>query len=275
MIRLIQIVIFWGVSTVLFSQDPSYLELVKAESDLQQLFNLIYSDTIIDQEPVLEEILQRMSAALELEGAMEYPWHGLERIGVITSDDRRLRVFTWHLEVDPDSFRYFGFMQLAMRRDRIRVVDLVDNGKNQREVFNLDQSTGDWYGKLYYGIITTGNRRQTLYTLLGMDFNNNLTTVKTVEVLEIQRNRPRFLHERFFNGKDLVDRLVLEYSSQVAISVRWDPDISMITFDHLVPFHPVYSGNYEFYGPDGSYDGLEFSEGVWIYRQDIDARNRD
>ena len=93
--------------------------------------------------------------------------------------------------------------------------------------------------------------------------------------MEIQRNKPRFIKGLFFNGKDRVDRMVLEYSSQVAISVRYDPLMDMVAFDHLVPFHPIYNGNYEFYGPDGSFDGLEFSAGTWILREDIDVRNID
>ena len=275
MVRLILLGIILGMSVSSFSQETPYLELVKAESELSSLFRELYSDTLTESDKVLDRILQKMPVALEMEGAMEYPWNGFERIGVVSSDDRKIRVFTWHVEDDPDNFRYFGFVQVELRRGRVRVVELVDNGKKQRDLYQLDQSAGNWYGKLYYGIVTTQHRRETIYTLLGMDFNNRRSTLKTVEAMEIRRNRPNFLQERFFNGRDLVDRLVLEYSSQVAISVRWDPEMKMITFDHLVPFHQVYSGNYEFYGPDGSFDGLAFTDGVWVYRQDIDARNRD
>ena len=49
----------------------------------------------------------------------------------------------------------------------------------------------------------------------------------------------------------------------------------MITYDHLEPLHPIYRNNFEFYGPDGSIDGLEFKEGTWVYQKDIDARNPD
>ena len=90
----------------------------------------------------------------------------------------------------------------------------------------------------------------------------------------IHRNQLLFEKDLFFNGKDRMDRMVLEYSTQVAMSLRYDPDMDMITFDHLVPFHPIYNGNYEFYGPDGSFDGLEFAAGTWIFREDIDARNQ-
>jgi hypothetical protein len=176
---------------------------------------------------------------------------------------------------DFDHYRYFGFIQVGLKKGKSRLYELKDNGKIQRGLFTLNQTTEDWYGKLYYQILVNGHKRKTYYTLLGMDFNNSLSTIKTVEVITIQRNTPRFASSLFYNGRDYVDRLVLEYSDQVAISVRYDPGTDMITFDHLVPFHPIYEKNYEFYGPDGSFDGLEFSDGRWNYRDDIDARNID
>jgi hypothetical protein len=240
---------------------------------LQDLFVQLYSDSLSDAEPVLNTILDVMPGALSAEGAMEFPWKGLNRIGVVSSKDEQIRIFTWHVMENQDTYRYFGFVQVAMKKGKFRLYTLHDNGKSQRGLNRLDQSVDNWYGKLYYSIITSKHKRKTLYTLLGMDFNNTRSTLKTVETIHIQRNQPRFLKDSFFDGRDKQDRLVLEYSAQVAISVRYDNGLNMITFDHLVPFHPIYENNFEFYGPDGSFDGLEFVDGIWHYRSDIDARN--
>jgi hypothetical protein len=257
------------------AQETSYLELVKAESRLESLFDSLYSDSLSEPEPLLDSIQLLLPEALSIEGSMEFPWARLDKIGIINSDDGRLRIITWHVVDDRDHYRYFGFVQVALKKGKSRVHQLRDNGKPQRGLFRLDQSNDDWYGKLYYQILTKEHKRKTYYTLMGMDFNNSLSTIKTVEVMSIQRNTPYFVKALFFNGRDKVDRLVLEYSKQVAMSVRYEPLVDMITFDHLVPFHPIYEKNYEFYGPDGSFDGLEFSDGIWIYREDIDARNMD
>jgi hypothetical protein len=216
-----------------------------------------------------------MAGVLMMEGAMDYPWNRLNMIGIKESEDEKVKIFTWHLVIDPDHYRYFGFIQLRMKRGRIKVFQLIDNEKKQRNLHKLEQSPQDWYGKLYYGIVTKRHKRKSYYTLLGMDFNTSRSVIKTVECMAIQRNKPQFTQEQFFDGRDRQDRLVLEYSSQVAISVRYDPGLEMITFDHLVPFHPIYDGNFEFYGPEGSFDGLEFVNGTWVYREDIDARNID
>lgn len=250
-------------------------EMARAEEQLQILFQRLYADSVTDREGVLEEIRRIMPAALSMDGSLKYPWSRLDRIGVVTSDDQQVRIFTWHVAEDPDHYRYFGYIQVARRRDKVEVFELKDRLKDQRTEKELEQSTDRWHGKLYYQIITTRHQRNTFYTLLGLDFNNAHSNIKTVETMEIRRNRPRFTEEMFFDGKQQVDRMVFEYSSQASISVRYDRQLKMITFDHLVPFHPVYSGDHRFYGPDGSFDGLAFTDGRWVYRDDVDARNRN
>ncbi|MCD4709777.1 MAG: hypothetical protein K8R52_02950 [Bacteroidales bacterium] len=275
MTRSVPILLFIMIPLALFSQEPEYLEFLKAEARLQGLFTQLYSDSLSDEQPLHDSIRVEMTKAISMQGSMDFPWNRLDRIGVITSEDRRMRVFTWHVMDDFDHYHYFGFIQVDMKKGRTKLYELKDNGKPQRGIMKLDQTKAEWYGKLYYQVLTNHHKRKTYYTLLGMDFNNSRSTIKSVEVVAIQRNEPHFVRSRFFNGRDFVDRLVLEYANQVAISVRYDPGTEMITFDHLVPFHPIYKNNYEFYGPDGSFDGLEFSEGRWIYHDDIDARNID
>ena len=263
------------IPLVLWAQEPEYLEFVKSETRLQQLFSQLYTDSLSDVDAVLDTIRIEMTEALNMQGSMDFPWMRLDKIGIITSEDNRLRIFTWHIMDDFDHYRYFGFIQVGMKKGKSRLYELKDNNKLQRGVMKLDQSMEDWYGKLYYQVLTNQYKRKTYYTLLGMDFNSSRSIIKSVEVIALQRNVPHFERSLFFNGRDKVDRLVLEYSSQVAISVRYDQGTDMITFDHLVPFHPIYENNFEFYGPDGSIDGLEFSGGIWNYQDDIDARNLD
>jgi hypothetical protein len=275
MARFAYIFISLFIPLTLVAQEPDYLELVKAETRLQGLFNQLYSDSLSDAEPFLDTIRREMTESLAMQGSMDFPWNSLDKIGIITSRDKKMRLFTWHLMDDFDHYRYFGFVQVATKKGKSRFYELKDNGKPQRGIMKIDQSEEDWYGKLYYQVLTNQYKRKTYYTLLGMDFNNGRSTIKSVEVMAIQRNTPLFVKSLFFNGRDKVDRFVLEYSDQVAISVRYNQGSDMITFDHLVPFHPIYENNFEFYGPDGSYDGLEFSGGLWNYRSDIDARNLD
>ena len=275
MTRPVLILLFLLLPLSLFSQETAYLELVKSEARLQGMFDELYADSLDDADPLLDSIRTGMRKALSLEGSIDFPWDRLDKIGNIISEDKEIRIFTWHYMDDPDNYRYFGFIQVRLKKGKSKVYELKDNGKSQRGIMKLDQKISDWYGKLYYQVLTNQYKRKTYYTLLGMDFNNSRSTIKSVEVMTVQRNESHFARSLFIKGQDVADRLVLEYDKEVAISVRFDPGTKMIAFDHLVPFHPIYENNFEFYGPDGSFDGLEFSEGKWIFHKDIDARNLD
>ena len=48
----------------------------------------------------------------------------------------------------------------------------------------------------------------------------------------------------------------------------------MIIMDHLAPEDSRFEGQYQFYGPDFSYDALEFKKGEWVFQRDVFAKNR-
>ncbi len=272
MTRIVSILIMIVLAGSLYGQKTEYMELHKAEGHMEELFLELYSDSVTDVQAILDELSVVVPEALKMPGAVEYPWSRLSRIGAKTSEDKKIRIFTWHVEDDPDNYRYFGYIQVSLKRGKIELHKLQDNLKPQRGIYRAEQSLDNWYGKLCYSIVTKKVRRKSYYTVLGLDFNNSMSNIKSVEILSIHRNKPRFEKEMFSNGRELVDRVVLEYSDQVAISARYEPSLDLITFDHLVPLHPIYKNNFEFYGPDGSFDGLRFENGIWILSEDIDAR---
>ncbi len=269
--RLYILFLFFSCS-VFAQEEASFLEFRSAESELKLLFDHLYEDENPNADSCLLLAREKMGEVLALPGAMDYPWSRLNRIGVVDSEDGKLRVFSWHHEENQESFRYYAFLQLRKKRGAHELIELIDNGLSQAGVYRADQRTDYWYGKLYYGVVSRQERRKVYYTLLGLDFNNSRSNIKSVEVFSIKGNKNRFEKDLFSNGNQIADRVVLEYSDQVSITVRYDPMLAMIVFDHLAPLHPVYKNNLEFYGPDGSFDGLEFSEGMWIFLEDIDAR---
>ena len=113
MARFAFIFISFLIPLSLAAQEPDYLELVKAETRLQVLFTQLYSDSLSDKELYLDTIQREIFESLSMQGAMDFPWSRLDRIGIVTSADHKLRLFTWHMEDDFDHFRYFGFIQVG------------------------------------------------------------------------------------------------------------------------------------------------------------------
>ena len=55
--------------------------------------------------------------------------------------------------------------------------------------------------------------------------------------------------------------------------VEYNEKLKEIVADHLSPSRPSMQGQYQFYGPDFSYEGFSFQDGVWVQKSDIDVRN--
>jgi len=238
------------------------------------LFKQLYDlDDFMDKDHLYQVIDSLFKHALAQPGSFDYPWSKLDMIGKLKSDDGKLKVFSWLYMKTRDDYHYTCYMQVSNEKGKFETFKLGAGSSAYIKSEDYNQTKDDWHAKIYYQIITSKFKRKTLYTLLGADFNNTISSMKTTEVLAIQRGKPVFRGARFFHGGTIKNRIVFEFSAELAMTLRYNPDLKQIVFDHLAPLHPFYTGNFQFYGPDGSYDGLRFVEGIWMYEEDVDARN--
>ena len=259
---------------ILAQEENSYLGIVKAESQISLLFDQLYDfDDLMDKDQLYLIIDTMFQKALEHDGSFEYAWTKLDKIGKLKSDDGKVKVFSWLYMKTRDLYQYTCYIQIDKGKGKSEIFKLLPGTDARIKSEDYSQTIDDWHGKIYYRIITTKYKIKTLYTLLGADYNNTISTMKTAEVMAVQRGKPVFRGAQFLQGGTVKNRMVFEFSSEVSMSLRYNPDMDRIVFDHLVPLHPLYHGNYQFYGPDGSYDALKFVEGIWVYESDVDARN--
>lgn len=272
--RIFTFILFWSMCIAVYGQeDAAYLEIARAESQLKSMFDKLYGQEVPgSQLGLYHDIDSLFNAALQLPGAFDYTWSKLDQVGRLASDDGQVKVFSWLYRVNMNEYRYAAYIQVR-EKDETALFRLEPASANNIHANDFDQAIDQWDGKVYYELVTKEYRRKVLYTLLGMDFNNTRTSVKTIEVISIKRGTPVFRDDQFLVGGTVQDRIVLEYSSDLSATLRYNVALDMIVYDHLMPLHPIYHGNYQFYGPDGSYDGLKFTEGVWVLEEDVDARN--
>ena len=272
--RILTVVLIWGICVTAPGQDDAaYLEVIRAEAQLKSMFDQLYrQDAAGPQMDLYHAIDSAFNAALRLPGSFDHTWSKLNQIGKLSSDDGMIKVFSWLYQVDMNDYRYSAFIQVSERGEPEIFKISPASGEHVHDN-DFEQEVDHWDGKIYYDLVTKKHRRKVFYTLIGADMNNTKTSLKTIEVMMLQRGKPVFLEDQFLIEGNMQDRVVLEYSADLAASVRYNEAMDMIVYDHLVPLHPIYSGNYQFYGPDGSYDGLKFTEGVWMLEEDIDARN--
>ena len=69
-------------------------------------------------------------------------------------------------------------------------------------------------------------------------------------------------------------RVMFEYAGEVAMSLKYNAGRKQIIYSHLAPntADPTMEGQYQYYGPDGSFDALSMKKGVWVYEPAIDIR---
>jgi len=202
-----------------------------------------------------------------------YPFDSLKYLGKIYSTDSLLRVYTWNIPLSDGSNRYFGYIQKKenLTSDNFKLVYLVDHGilaLNQDSIYTPES----WYGALYYSVIAKKCKNLTYYTVLGFDLNNFFTTKKLIDVFIFTEEGLRIGSAIFMDDDKITNRRIFEFSSQVTMMLRYDKRYEKIVLDHLSPAKPQYIGQYQFYGPDFSYDGFEFNDCKWYRVEDIDPK---
>jgi hypothetical protein len=268
------LIIFCWITLVIHGN--SNTSLYEAETRLKALFTRI-SVKLPDEENLLttDSIVYLLNATLRLPGSFEYPFDQIGNMGKITSPDKKIRVFTWNLPFRDCTNRFFGFVLHKTGHDNtITVSELTDRHAAIEAPLMATLTADNWYGCLVYEIVEKKVSGETYYTLLGYAPENLFITRKLVDILWFNDNHePVFGKALFHYNKQMQCRIVFEYAAKVQMSLKWNHDMNMVVYDHLSPSKPSYTGNYQYYGPDSSFDGLRFEKGVWETVADVDARN--
>ena len=268
--------LFYISVTGIFARDTDTVLIHKYELILNELFgNISNNADDLKKEQINRKIIKNFEQVLTIEGSFTYPFDSLKNLGKITSPDRNIRIYTWNLPYSDGSHKYFGFIQFKPAiENNILLFKLIDKSEISELPETLILSDTSWFGALYYEIIEKEYNGEKYYTLLGFDFNTMLTNKKIIEILYFRNdNIPVFGKPVFNYHNKLKSRIIFEYSTKAAMGLKYNNELEMIVFDHLSPAKPSYEGRFMFYGPDFSYDGFIFSNGIWNEIRDIDVRN--
>jgi len=247
------------------------------EKILQQQFDSLANARDDDtREALNKKILQRFRRMLKDPGAFDYPFDAIENAGILRSSDGKVRIYNWNVPYEAGYNMFYCFLQYK-KADTLLTFELNDRSEQIENPENQTLSKDKWYGALYYEIIAKQGRfDETYYTLLGFDPNDYLTNRKVIDVLHFDKqDEPVFGASIFRNRQNVSQRILFEYNQFANMMLRYDKDKEMIVYDHLSPSKPKYEGQREYYGPDFSYDGLKFENGIWNTYFDLDLRLND
>ena len=219
-------------------------------------------------------ITKLFKEVLENLKSFSYPFEKLKNISKLASGDGYVRIINWNLPLQNGEFIYYGFVQhLNTNKKELTLYQLIDQSGIIQNPENTELSEKNWFGALYYKILTTMSGKTTYYTLLGWDGNNNFTNKKLIENFYFNDKSMVFGPPIIKVEQSIQNRLIFEYSKQAKMMLRYDEKLDIIVWDHLAPSQPKFVGQYMYYGPDLSQDGIQFINGNWVLKPNLDLRN--
>lgn len=214
--------------------------------------------------------IKKLVTALKIPGSYHYPFQALKNITITNAPNDRFRILTWHVLNDDGTYNFYGAIQ--MNTPQLQLYPLSDNTAYIKQPEDTVTNNLKWLGAQYYKIIQPDNAAP-YYTLLGWKGNSDASTKKVIEVLSFKNDKPMFGMPVFDGNGKTRNRVVFEYSKQTAMMLNYIPEKHLIVFDHLSPPDIRSKDKKETYGPDMTYSGYRYSQGRWLYVDELDLRN--
>jgi hypothetical protein len=247
------------------------------QDSLQPLSKIILDLRKSEQERIsantkFKTILQH---SLEKEGVESFNFDSIPSIARLESDDKSFVIFNWELPHSDGTFTYYAYVLHKNKNTKTYLLtELIDASASIKRPETALLKANQWFGAHYYKIVTVKRKGKSYYCLLGADWNDKLSKKKLIEVLSFEKDGSLKFGAPIINyNKTILNRLILEYSSNVSMTLNYDEKSKRIIFDHLSPIEEGLKGQYQFYAPDLSYDALKFKKGKWQHIENIDARN--
>ncbi len=223
------------------------------------------------------KINQTFKQLLSSPGSFDYSFDTLKNVGQLYAPDKSFRIINWNIPLSDGTHQYFCYIQvLNPKQKTVKLFELTDRTDKIINPENSVLNAGNWYGVLYYKILKNKVKDQVYYTLLALQYRNFFITRKIIDVLFFdQSGNPVFGAPIFQIDNKVKKRIVFEYSAEAGMNLKYDEKLKMIVFDHLAPRESKYTGQYEYYGPDLTFDGIKFQKDHWVYKSNLDIRRTE
>lgn len=264
----------------------STTNLVQLEYELKDLQKAVFeSKKEAERFEANKKFLKLWDQALKSAESMNYGFDSITGVSRLMSDDKKFRIITWNVFKNDGTHAYFGFIQVNSSKEHkdglfkksssqeYEVFQLIDVSGGVKSPETYQGTPAKWFGMLYYDKIISCDG---YYTLLGWDGNDNLIQRKFIDILFFKSDgTPVFGKDVFKIPKKSPKRIMFQYSSEIAMSMKYYEKRGQIVMSHLAPKDEgnVLEGQYQYYGPDGSFDAYEQSKDRWVLKEDIDMRN--
>ncbi|MDQ3073004.1 MAG: hypothetical protein M3Q97_07070 [Bacteroidota bacterium] len=245
-----------------------YLDsLRKYEMELRTIGDsMIDGSSQLERAMSIKKFIPTLVKTLQFPGSIDYPFDSLTFMKKLKPGDGSFRLYNWMLRFDDGTFRYYGAVHMN-NPDSFKLYPLRDytSRLDTSKIKNMQLSTEEWMGALYYEIIETKHRKKKYYTLLGWNGNTSKSNMKLLEVMHFEGGRPVFGAPIFKVKDELLHRVIYEFRNDAVMALDFAPSNFIIILDHMVPPNEAAKGQYRVYVPDGTYDYFRLKKGKWVF----------
>jgi len=193
---------------------------------------MISADNNDDQKKAYsDKVSYYVNKFIKQEKSIDYNMDSLKLVKVLTSDNKRIRVFTWAIPLSNNQFLFKGYVQSYVKAKKYyKTIELKDKSAHMSRAYNKTLNPNKWYGAYYYRIIQTKRGSRFFYTLLGWKGIDKTKQSKIIEVLVARSNGDISFGYNLFKIKDYayfkkmksVKRLIFTYSAKGSMFLDYD-----------------------------------------------------
>lgn len=260
--------------------------LIPLENEMKELQSTVFgSKKEAERFEANKKFIKLWEQILRNPASMQLGFDSIKGVSKLMPDDKKFRIITWNIFKNDGTQAYFGFIQVnntktqksglfkKITTTQYEVFQLIDVSGTVKSPETYQGTPNKWFGMLYYDQIISCDG---YYTLMGWDGNDNLIQKKFIDILFFKSDgTPIFGKDVFKIPKKSPKRIMYQYSSEIAMSMKYNDKRKQIVLSHLAPKDEgsTLEGQYQYYGPDGSFDAYEQSKDRWVLKEDIDIRN--
>lgn len=184
---------------------PSDIEVFSRHEDsiLSALQILQHTDTSLPYMQKLAAVksaLWHLRAALMKVNSFAYDFNKLRNnISLVYPRDSSFRIFTWQYSIEDLVALKQGLIQMNTKDGSYKIYYLVDKTNQIQNLLDTMTTAQAWIGAMYYYIHSQDIGRSRIYTLLGIDEHNVLSTRKWIEILRFSKDGTPYFGGPFFS----------------------------------------------------------------------------
>jgi len=172
---------------------------------------------------------------LNSDNAIDIDFSKVDNLSVMQASDNSFRLFSWTIPKSDGTFAFEGIVYSRNNKlKRYLIYELNDIKHTSSGIALKTLKNNEWYGALYYQLIETkGNSK--MYTLLGWDGNNSLSTKKVIDVLTLQSDGTPIFGAEIFSGYGKhIKRVIFEHSATTQMTLKYEKQAYIIKKQSLL-----------------------------------------